>query len=126
MGMEIIGCAGDRAEVMVKRVIRSGGKYNISASQGYLGIADGIVEVTCIGSIAELTSPDVDHATDYKQCIEAFIDADYTEDTTATLYGRGGRYATWVAYFYPYEDSPEGGDYYVFPLEEFVDHTSLY
>jgi hypothetical protein len=121
--------------VTMTKSIAVGQRFRISASQGYAGVVDGIVEVIAVWSqddIEKLAGDDdvkdaISYIESYKDtAIDMHTDRNgepYEPEYTTELERLGNTY--WVVYQYPYGEGANEG-ILAFPIEEFVDHTSLY
>lgn len=117
--------------------IQVGHRFRISPSEGYMGVESGYVEVTHIltGSDIQEIAGDDDTA-DVVSMIESYKDSmlDMCTDRDGTRYEPDYsdtlKYldtSVWVVYTYPHSNngvSSEG--LLVFPLEEFLLHTSMF
>jgi hypothetical protein len=122
--MEITQSTRQQVTVLQQRKISVGNGYCISASQGYLGITDGLITVADI--IMEPTHPVTSVDCDIDGLVTAWLDAEIQDINDS--YGQA-RYdelvsVPWVLYYYPY-DKNERGEYYVMPVDTFIEHTSM-
>lgn len=124
----------ESVEVEVTRRIAVGRRYNISASQGYLGVIDGYVDVLALVSNPSLEHTDWGNVEDPEVAM-SYIES-YVQSSLDLLTDREGNRepeyneeqyrldnTVWVVYHYPHGQE-EG--ILVFPIQEFVDHTSLF
>ena len=129
--MEVIYHVGNQVKVEISRTITVGGEYRISTSYGYAGITSGVVQPVAILSPEDIMNiaGDAD-ANDVVTLIESFKDnmlSLYTDRDGDPEEGYGEELrrldtCIWVAYQYIYSNHD---DIYVFPLEEFIDHTTV-
>ncbi len=112
----------DYVQVEVTKTIRIGGQYRISASWGYAGVEEGIVEV--VGILSAYDAINIEDK-DISNMIEEFkrISVDNLEGTDKDTEQERMDTTIWVVYK-NIVTKHEIGEQYVFPLEEFVDHTS--
>lgn len=127
----------DSTTVMVQmnRPISIGHRFRISASQGFAGIIDGVVEVTHIltsTAIQELAGDD--DVSDLIAMVESYKETALDMHTNRDEVPYEPEYSeelarldntVWIMYRYPRGEGINEG-LLVFPIEEFVDHTSLY
>ena len=117
-------------EVTTTRTIRQNGIYKINPSEAYLGVDSGNVKVLAIVP----SMPDSE--TEYAEGIDTMgIIRDIEEYKNIQLDTLGSleyeeelerlNSQPWVVYHYPYTDQDETY-IYVFPLEEFVQHSMMY
>jgi hypothetical protein len=123
--MEIITELDVSIRVSVERTIEIDKSYSISPSYGYAGITAGVVTVYTMGYTDSIWEGTDDNGVDVTSLIKSYTDAELSVYTSPELeeHGKYLRDTIWVVYYYP-NNPVEQGEYYAFPLREFVDHTS--
>lgn len=86
--------------------ILTGGRYNIHPSEAFQGIEEGVIEVTGIYTPSEEDIPE-----ELKEAIRVWSDVCVAEANELT----------WIEYRYLFREDKE-----YFPVEAFVNHTTIY
>jgi hypothetical protein len=122
---EIRQVSETRIEVDVTRIIAVGERLHISPSYGYSGITEDVVEVYAIGSVDDIHGLEDDARDEIVNCMESHIEAELSimDGEDYTEHKKYLEESIWVVYCYPY-NTEEAGQYYSFPVDEFLAHTS--
>lgn len=136
MDIEVMWHVGNKAKVTVDRELEVGQRYRISPSDGYAGVIPGLVRIVALWNNDDVESfRGDDDNKDAIDSIDGYCQAtldmctDRNGDAYQPDYSNMEHYldtTIWVVYEYPYgkKDSPEEG-IQAFPIEEFIQHTSL-